>query len=129
MQYVREELFHFLEQSPYFYEKMKIAAKHKCDDSLEKKTEEITHVEYTFFDQESPNQIIAKITIPVRNPYEEIKWSFIQMNEEVSKPIFQSINPGINAMPLWFRCLILETREMYDRIITIFKIFSPIEKN
>lgn len=128
MQYVREELFHFLEKSPYFYEKTPVVTKQRSDELIAKAEEDMTHVTYTFFDQENPNQTIAEISIPVQNPNEEIKWKFIQMNEDVTKPIYQSTNPEINKMPEWFKSLIIEVRALYERVVTMFRIFSPAQQ-
>jgi len=124
MQYVQEELFHFLEDSSYFYEKTPAVTIQRSDDSAAR-AGELTHIIYTFFDQENPNQSIAEISIPVNNPSEEIKWKFIQMSEDTNKPTFQSLNPDIHLMPEWFRPLLLETQVLYERKTLLFRVFSP----
>ncbi|WP_456363401.1 hypothetical protein [Priestia aryabhattai] len=124
MQYVQEELFHFLEDSSYFYEKTPAVTIQRSDDSTAKEGE-LTHIIYTFFDQENSNQSIAEISVPVNNASEEIKWKFIQMSEDTNKPTFQSINPNIHLMPEWFRPLVLETQVLYERKTLLFRVFSP----
>ncbi|MDU9694154.1 hypothetical protein O0Q50_23500 [Priestia aryabhattai] len=124
MQYVQEELFHFLEDSSYFYEKTPAVAMQRSDDSTARERD-LTHIIYTFFEQENPYQAIAEISIPVSNPSEEIKWKFIQMSEDTNKPTFQSLNPDIHLMPEWFRPLLLETQVLYEKKTILFKIFSP----
>lgn len=126
MQYVREELFHFLEQSPYFYEKAPVVKKQRSDEILVNNEDELTHVTYIFFDQENPYQTIGEISIPIINPREEVNWKFIQLDDkERSKPLFQSKNPEIEKMPDWFKSLLIEVRNLYDRIVSLFRIFAP----
>lgn len=111
------ELFHFLEQSPYFYEKRGnfIAEPGGVKDNT---------ITYTFFAQDNPYQAIAEISIPLENPYKEIGWKYIQLNENQDKPAFQANNQHLGFMPGWFKYLIQKVNVVYEEIAVVFRAFA-----
>lgn len=131
MQYVTDELFHFLEKSPYFYKKEKFLNDRGSEDYIFSQNSEknVEQLNYTFFDQYNCDHIIAEISIPVKNPHEEIKWKYIQLNDKVSKPSYQSVNPSLEIMPDWFKALVLEVKSLYENRVLLFRYFAPINKN
>lgn len=126
MQYVCEEHFHFLEQSTYFYEKTIGVARKGSEELKQTIEEDKSHIIYVFFDQDNPSQAIAEISIPIKNPNEDVKWKFLQLNEDAKKPIYQSVNPNIEKMPNWFKSLVLEALSVYERVVILFRLFGPV---
>ncbi|MGF7534885.1 hypothetical protein AAGG74_14540 [Bacillus mexicanus] len=126
MQYLSDKVFHFLEKSPYFYKKEKIIGGQNSGDIIKG---DIEHLNYIFFEQQNSDRIIAEISIPVKNPHGEIKWKFIQLNDKVSRPTYQSVNTNLDIMPVWFKSLILEVKHLYENKVFLFRCFSSINKN
>lgn len=131
MQYVSEEVFHFLERSPYFYKKEKHLNSKGSDEFTRNREENVEQLNYIFFEQDNNDHIIAEISIPVKNPHEEVKWKLIQLNDKISKPTFQSANPNLDIIPFWFKSLVLETQNSYEDSVLLFRCFGgiPLNKN
>ena len=125
MQYVRDELFHFLEQSPHFYKKSPITyTRLDYKESLDS-SQSATHIIYTFFNQERSEQAVAEIHIPIKDPSADVKWKFIQMNDNIKKPLFQSENPNIDNIPTWFANLIIKSQQIYNQKVYLLRAFAP----
>lgn len=120
MQLLNDQHFAFLEQSPYFFDKKEgIVAKVG-------KEERGRDLIYTFYQQENPYQVVAKIIIPFQDYNRDIEWKYLRLedNQKAHKPVYQKKNPSMNEIPGWFRSLVKKVNEIYYDVVNIARIFS-----